>query len=174
PAPLVALVASLKCDPDLIFEYVYNNIEYEPLYGSNKGPLGTLLDRRGDDADQAMLLVTLFNIAGYTQTGYATIGLFLDGSDISNWLGVANDANAIENLLGAGGIPIGAISINPDGTLNFVSVNHFLAALQLNGAWYYFDPSFKQHAILSGLSNLASVIGYTKTQFLSDVGGSID
>jgi hypothetical protein len=51
PAPLVALASALKCDADLIFEYVYNNIEFEPLYGSNKGALGTLLDRRGDDAD---------------------------------------------------------------------------------------------------------------------------
>src|SRR6516165_2776109 len=48
PAPIAAIVAALKCDPDLIFEYVYNNIEFEALYGSNKGPLGTLLDRRGD------------------------------------------------------------------------------------------------------------------------------
>ena len=66
PAALAALVAALKCDPDLIFEYVSNNIEFEALYGSNKGPLGTLLDRRGDDADQAILLVTLWNIAGFS------------------------------------------------------------------------------------------------------------
>src|SRR5579859_2577940 len=51
PGPVIALASSLKCDPQLIFEYVYNNIEYEPLFGSNKGALGTLLDRRGDDAD---------------------------------------------------------------------------------------------------------------------------
>lgn len=43
PAEITTLAVSLKCDPDLIFEYVYNNIEYEPLFGSNKGPLGTLL-----------------------------------------------------------------------------------------------------------------------------------
>jgi len=66
------LSSALKCDPDLIFEYVYDNIEFEPLYGSNKGALGTLLDRRGDDADQAILLASLLNAAGYSaQTQFA-------------------------------------------------------------------------------------------------------
>src|SRR2546425_12824449 len=46
PVEITTLAASLKCDVDLIFEYVYNNIEYEPLFGSNKGALGTLLDQR--------------------------------------------------------------------------------------------------------------------------------
>src|SRR3984957_12522140 len=77
PIEIVTLAASLKCDLDLIFEYVYNNIEYEPLFGSNKGALGTLLDQRGDDIDQAQLFVALLNAAGITQTnfiyGYITV-----------------------------------------------------------------------------------------------------
>jgi YD repeat-containing protein len=174
PAPLVALASSLKCDPDLIFEFVYNNIEFEPLYGSNKGPLGTLLDRRGDDADQAILFVTLLNIAGYSQTGYANVLLLTSGDEIANLLGVTNDAVAIENLLSLGGILYGAATVNPDGTLAFIEILHFWAALQLNGSWYYFDPSFKQHTILSGISNLATALGYSRSQFLSDAGGTIN
>src|SRR5690242_2021420 len=68
PAEIATLAASLKCDPDLIFEYVYNNIEFEPLYGSNKGALGTLLDQRGDDMDQAQLLAALLSNAGFAPT----------------------------------------------------------------------------------------------------------
>src|SRR5258708_40022284 len=63
---IATLAAGLKCDPDLIFEYVYNNIEYEPLFGSNKGALGTLLDQRGSDIDQAQLFVALLSAAGFT------------------------------------------------------------------------------------------------------------
>jgi len=176
PAPLVALVSALKCDPDLIYEYVYNNIEYEPLYGSNKGPLGTLLDRRGNDADQVILLVTLWNIAGYSQTGYVYEQPEYTGADMSTWLGVTNDADAIVNLLDAGGIPNGNEVKNADGTLAYITINHFAAALQLGGTWYYFDPSAKAHRILSGLSSstLASALGYSRAQFLSDASGSID
>ncbi|MEO6842566.1 MAG: RHS repeat-associated core domain-containing protein [Bradyrhizobium sp.] len=174
PAPLVALASALKCDPDLIFEYVYNNIEFEPLYGSNKGALGTLLDRRGNDADQTILLVTLLDIAGYSQAAYTNLVLPYTGTQIANWLGVANDAIAIEELLSAGGIPYGSAVRNSDGTLASIQLAHFMAALQLSGTWYFFDPSFKQHTILPGVSNLASAMGYSKSQFLSDAGGSID
>jgi len=173
PAPIIAIVIALKCDPDLIFEYVYNNIEFEPLYGSNKGPLGTLLDRRGDDADQAILLVTLWNVAGYTQTGYQLFGVPLTGTEIASWLNVQNDATAIENLLTYGGIPWLNASANPDGTLASIDVYQFYAALNLGGTWYFFDPAFKYHTILSGVSSLASALGYTRSQFLSDAGGTI-
>ncbi|MCK1511032.1 hypothetical protein IVB22_00270 [Bradyrhizobium sp. 190] len=174
PAPLVALASALKCDADLIFEYVYNNIEFEPLYGSNKGALGTLLDRRGNDADQAILFVTLLNIAGYSQTGYASVLLGMTGAQIANWLGVANDATAIGALLSGGGIPFTNAVVNPNGSLASIQVLHFLAALQLNGTWYYFDPSFKFHSIVTGASSLASALGYDKTQFLAHAGGTID
>ena len=173
PAPIVAIVTALKCDPDLIFEYVYNNIEFEPLYGSNKGALGTLLDLRGDDADQVILLVTLWNAAGYLQTGYVNEFLILSGTEIANWLGVQNDATAIKELLNAGGIPWAMAQVNPDGTLASIEILHFVAALNLGGTWYFFDPSFKQHAIVSGIAGLASAIGYSRSQFLSDAGGTI-
>jgi RHS repeat-associated protein len=186
PVAIVAVVVALKCDPDLIFEYVYNNIEFEPLYGSNKGALGTLLDRRGDDADQVILLVTMWNIAGYSQTGYVNYSTWLTGTQLANWLGVQNDANAnvnnnaIVQLLNAGGIPWCPSpnscqpQLNPDNTIKILWFNHFLAALELAGTWYYFDPSWKSHTIVGELSNLASALGYNRTQFLSDVGGTID
>jgi RHS repeat-associated protein len=175
PAPLVALASALKCDADLIFEYIYNNIEFEPLYGSNKGALGALLDRRGDDADQATLFVTLLNIAGYSQTGYAAVSYSLNGAQISSWLGVKNDAVAIANLLNAGAIPYTNAVANADGTLASIQVYHFLAALQLSGTWYYFDPSFKYHTILTGISNIGlTALGYDRTQFLADAGGVND
>ncbi len=43
PAEIVELARALKYNPDLIYEYVYNNIETLPQYGSAKGPLGALI-----------------------------------------------------------------------------------------------------------------------------------
>jgi RHS repeat-associated protein len=175
PTPIVALSSALKCDPDLIFEYVYDNIEFEPLYGSNKGALGALLDRRGGDADQVMLLASLLDAAGYSaQTQFAWGIIRLTGAQISNWLGVANDAVAIEDLLASGGFPFANATPNSDGTLNYVDVAHFDVALELSGTLYVFDPSYKQHTIVSGISSLASSLGYNRTQFLADAGGTID
>ena len=66
PPEIVAQAAALKNDPDLIYEYVYNNIKTLPMYGSLKGPLGTMLDAAGTPVDQAELMASLLQAAGYT------------------------------------------------------------------------------------------------------------
>ncbi|MGH6682133.1 MAG: transglutaminase domain-containing protein, partial [Bradyrhizobium sp.] len=182
PLQIVTLAASLKCDPDLIFEYVYNNIEYEPLFGSNKGALGTLLDQRGDDIDQAQLLVALLSAAGIPSSamsyeyGYIRVWGNEEGgaAKAPGWLGVKDDASAIGDLLANGGIPIGTVYENSDGTLDYVDVAHVWVQLQIGGITYAFDPSFKQHVVSTGLADLGTVLGYTQSQFLADAGGTTD
>jgi RHS repeat-associated protein len=173
PAPIAALAYSLKCDADLIYEYVYNNIEYEPLYGSNKGALGTLLDQRGDDADQAILFVALLRAAGYQTTGFTNITYSLSGDVVSSVFNVPNDGIAIESLLTEAGIPWENAVVNPDGTLASIDISHFIAAVQSAGTWYYFDPSFKPHHMAVPSTNLATALGYTQSGFLADIGGTI-
>ena len=187
PVEIVTLAASLKCDLDLIFEYVYNNIEYEPLFGSNKGALGTLLDQRGSDIDQAQLFVALLKAAGITQTsfiyGYITVtGTTTPTSPCTatwiapapGWLGVKNDAFAILNAISNGGIPTGTGAVNgSDGTLDCLDVGHVWVQVTIAGTNYVFDPSFKQHVVTSGLANLGTILGYSQSQFLTDAGGTI-
>ncbi|MBW0005451.1 MAG: hypothetical protein JO216_18410 [Hyphomicrobiales bacterium] len=189
PVEIVTLASSLKCDPDLIFEYVYNNIEFEPLFGSNKGALGTLLDQRGDDIDQAQLFVALLNAAGITQTSYQFGLISVTGTTTiptstctanvlapaPGWLGVKNDTFAIVALLNSGGIPGGSFTFNTsDGTLLCLQVAHVWVQVNLGGTNYVFDPSFKQHTLSTGLANLGTIFGYSQSQFLSDAGGTID
>jgi RHS repeat-associated protein len=176
PVEIATLAAALKCDPDLIFEYVYNNIEYEPLFGSNKGALGTLLDQRGNDIDQAQLFTALLSAAGFSpsQLNYQYGYIRINGTQASGWLGVRNDAFAIANLLANGGIPLANGLFNPDGSLAQLDVAHVWVQVQIGGTMYVFDPSFKQHSVSTGLANLGSILGYTQTQFLADAGGTID
>ena len=177
PVEITTLAAALKCDPDLIFEYVYNNVEYEPLFGSNKGALGTLLDQRGNDVDQAQLLTALLTAAGFSssQLNYQYGYVRISGTQASGWLGVKNDSTAILTLLDDGGIPIANNYVsNPDGTLVQIDLAHVWVQVQINGTWYAFDPSFKQHIVSNGLANLGSVLGYTSAQFLADAGGTSD
>ena len=187
PVEIVTLAASLKCDLDLIFEYVYNNIEYEPLFGSNKGALGTLLDQRGNDIDQAQLFVALLNAAGITQTNFIYGYIKLNGTttptapcaatsiaSAPGWLGVKNDILAILNLIMAGGIPTPGGNGNSDGTVNCLDLAHVWVQVNIAGTNYVFDPSFKQHVVSSGLANLGTILGYNQSQFLADAGGTID
>src|SRR5579862_3357611 len=60
---IVELARALQNDPDLIYQFVHDNIEFSPLFGLLKGPVGTLLDRRGNSFDQASLMVALLNQA---------------------------------------------------------------------------------------------------------------
>jgi YD repeat-containing protein len=95
------------------------------------------------------------------------------GPQASSWLGVSNDLPAIYNLIGNGGIPFQKVN-DQTGTFVAVNVAHVWVQVQIGGTNYVFDPSFKQHTVSTGLSNLATVLGYTQSQFLSDAGGSID
>ncbi|MDR3468688.1 MAG: RHS repeat-associated core domain-containing protein [Xanthobacteraceae bacterium] len=189
PVEIITLASSLKCDLDLIYEYVYNNIEYEPLFGSNKGALGTLLDQRGNDIDHAQLFVALLNASGITQTSYIYGYITVTGTTTPvvppcgstyiapapGWLGVSNDAVAIVNTISDGGIPSeNAVENGADGTLSCLDVAHVWVQVAIAGTNYVFDPSFKQHVVSSGLANLGTVLGYSQSQFLSDAGGTID
>jgi len=47
PASIAELARALKNNPDLIYEYVRNNIEYYPVWGVQKGAVGSILDNQG-------------------------------------------------------------------------------------------------------------------------------
>ncbi|MFU8781214.1 MAG: hypothetical protein ACNA71_09365, partial [Kiritimatiellia bacterium] len=53
------LARGLQYDPVRIFNFVRNRIAYTPYYGALKGATMTLLERSGNDFDQAALLTAL-------------------------------------------------------------------------------------------------------------------
>jgi len=59
------LADSLDNNPGKIFDYVLNNINYEPYYGSLKGADETLLEKAGNDYDISSLLIALLRYSGY-------------------------------------------------------------------------------------------------------------
>ena len=61
---LVELFQALKNDPQLIYEFVHNNIEHKIGMGLAKGDLATLLDSRGNSFDLCSLLAGLLRLAG--------------------------------------------------------------------------------------------------------------
>ena len=86
PPEIVELARALKHDPDLIYEYVLNNIETLPQFGSLKGPLGTLLDGKGTSHDQAELMIALLRQSGFE--AYFVYGrIKIKADELTNWLG---------------------------------------------------------------------------------------
>lgn len=167
-----ALARALKNDVDLIYEYVYNNIAYKPIFGSIKGATGTLIDQCGNDFDQAALMIALLREAGYT-AGFKYGVIRLGPDQVENWLGVAQDSTAIGGLLGSAGIP-SQVYLYGGGEVAYVDMNHVWVQVTIEGTDYVFDPSFKTHTVKPGI-DLASAMGYDQAGFLSNalVGTSV-
>ena len=87
------LATALENDPLTIFNYVANNVDYVPYYGSKKGADSTLLEKLGNDFDQASLLIGLLRVGngqGQNQTParYRQATVKLDVGRVMDLLGV--------------------------------------------------------------------------------------
>ena len=125
PASIPELARALKNDPDLIYEYVRNNIEYYPVWGVHKGTLGTVLDNQGTALDQAPPMVTLMRQAGITAS-VVKGEIDLTPSMVSDWTGIdSSKACPVIQFFGVAGTPISkvnnGIGISCPGDLNGVS-----------------------------------------------------
>ena len=168
PAEIVELARALKNNPDLICEYVYNNIETLPQYGSAKGPLGTLLDGKGTAFDQAELMVALLQQAGLTAS-FQIGQIQLSANQVTNWLGTDTSVNSVGFTLGSGGFPGGTIG-NP---VTAVQIGWAWVVVTIGGTNYVFDPSTKNYNRSAGigLASLASALNYNQAgqpTFLDD------
>lgn len=162
---IVELARGLRNDPNLIYKFVHDHIDYTPIFGSVKGATMTLLDRSGNDFDQASLLMALLRQGGYDPNYvYGVVQLMPEG--ITNWLGVPADPDVIGWLLGSAGIP-GQIWIYGDGSLAYVDLDHVWVKVNIDGTEYVFDPSIKNYNYTLGI-DLKSVMNYNPNTFLAD------
>ncbi|WP_375784009.1 RHS repeat-associated core domain-containing protein [Bradyrhizobium sp. Pha-3] len=160
PAEIVELARALKNDPDLIYEYVYNNIQTLPQYGSLKGPLGTLLDGKGTAFDQAELMVALLQQAGIAAS-FQIGQIQLSASQFTNWVGADTSVNSINFIVGSGGFPGNGAVGNP---ATAVQLGWAWVQVNIGGTNYVFDPSTKIYNRSAGLgtSALSAAFGYAQ------------
>jgi len=104
----------------VIYNWVRNNIQFVPSYGSIQGSDMTLQTKRGNSFDTASLLIALLRAANVpARYVYGTIEVPADKA--MNWVGGVTVPQAAQNLMGQGGIPnIGsgarrASEVNPPG-----------------------------------------------------------
>lgn len=165
PTEIVELARALKGDPDLIYEYVYNNIETLPQYGSSKGPLGALLDGKGTAFDQAELMVALLQQAGFNAS-YQLGQIQLVASQLTNWLGTDTSFGSVDFTLGTGGFPT---TYPTPGNPATVQIGWAWVQVNVGGTNFVFDPSTKTYSRSAGLglAGLSSALGYSQPTFIS-------
>ena len=148
-----ALARSLMHDPDRIYQYVLNNIDFEPTFGSKKGAAGALLDKSGNAFDQCSLMIALLRASGF-EANYVIGRVSLPFEKAADWLGIPSSVNqdingeivsivnseAVNNVLVYGGIPRYT-------GFDFAYFDHVWVSATIDGSKYVFDPSMKRHII---------------------------
>lgn len=160
---IVELARALKNDVDLIYEFVHDNIEFIPTFGSQKGALGALIDGYGNSFDQAELMIELLREAGYTAS-FQFGELEITAAQAADWFG--NDAanlGVAATMLSNGGIPNEQAFVSGQWKLR---LSHCWVKVDIGGTYYHFDPAKKSYTVTSGV-NLESAMGYSRTSFMS-------
>lgn len=178
PASIVELARALNVDgngPQLMYEWVYNNVEWEPGWGVYKGALGALLDGRGNAFDQSMLLAELLREAGYTANIVQGV-IRLYEADYQAWWNVV-DIWGAQAYCGNQYIPIFTVP-TWTGSTWYMDIKHVWVEWDDGVNTYSFDPSYKQYDRTAGMSSgaLASALGYNAGTFMSNAesGATID
>ncbi|MEW6714862.1 MAG: transglutaminase domain-containing protein [Nitrospirota bacterium] len=174
---ITAKAEELQHNPVKIYNWVRNNFEYEPYYGSLKGAQQTLLEMVGNDFDQASLLIALLrasNIPARYVYGTAEIPI----EKLMNWAGGVTDPNTAATILATAGIP-GKL-LTEGGQIKYAQMEHvwieaYVPYGNYRGAmrddsiktWIPLDPSFKQYEYKRGM-DLYSAMGINGEQYIMD------
>lgn len=140
--------------------FVRDQIRFTPYFGLARGPERTLLDREGNDADQAFLLLALLRASGYDATVYhdpafaVPITGAADGYDATSWLGVSAGASLYDTCVSLYE-ELSPSGIDPDFyAAGYMELDHFFVVANIDGSELPLDPSFKPRRLTSPRASL--------------------
>ena len=168
---IVELARALKNDPQLIFEWVYNNVDFSPTYGLQKPANMVAVDGYGNSFDQSALLIALLRQAGFTAS-YVLGTLQLTLAQCQAWLGTDANIFVANSIFANGGVPTAVVGTFPNQKLE---ISHCWVQVVVSGSTKVMDPSFKTYTEIAGM-NLATATGYSQSTFLTQAttGATID
>ena len=174
---ITAKAQELDSNPLKIYQYVRNNVEYMPTYGSIEGSDYTMQTLRGNDMDQASLLIALLRAANIpAHYVYGTIRVPID--QVENWVGNVTDPQAALDLMSQGGIP--TLGLAQGGVIKFAQIEHVWVEAQMSYApsrgavttpgttWVPMDPSYKQYTYTDGM-DLKSAVPFDAQAFADHI-----
>ncbi len=163
---IINLAAQLNNSPVQIYNWVRNNIEYAPTYGSIQGAEQCLQSKICNDMDTASLLIALLRVSGiYAHYVYGTIQMPIDKA--MNWVGGVTDPNIAGTVFATNGVP--ATALISGGTIKYEQIEHVWVnayidyipsrgAVQRQGnTWIPLDASYKQYTYTQGIDVVSAV-----------------
>jgi RHS repeat-associated protein len=151
-----AQATALGNNPVAIYNWVRNNIDYIPTYGSIQGSEVTRINKRGNAMDTASLLVAMLRAANIPAR-YVIGTVQLPIAQAQNWLGGNIAPNQVVELMQKGGIP--SQSVISGGQVSAVQFEHawveaYVDFTPSRGAvnrtantWVPMDASFKVYDV---------------------------
>ncbi len=175
------LAKGLDFDIQKCYDFVRNHIAYTPYRGFMKGAERTLIDREGNDADQALLLCELMHACGRDDARVAHMPMRLPVSaggtnsyNVCSLLGVRpsgdieKDNYAVFGILSNVGL---GESLRYGG--DYLWMDRFLVRTDGECPQQYWDPSVKP-ATCTEYRDYASLMSFNARSFLNSVGGVVD
>jgi hypothetical protein len=172
-----AQAQALNYDPVRIFQFVQNNIEWAPSWGSIQGSDLTFRSRRGNSVDSASLLIALLRASGIPSR-YVHGTIEVPAARFMNWAGGFTDINSAVDFASSGGIPITVVVTG--GKVSSVRLEHIWVEAAIDfypsrgavnksaDAWIQLDPSFKQHDITPG-TDLTDAVPFSADVYLGQL-----
>ena len=182
------LARGLQYDWIKCYDFVRNNVRFTPYPGFVRGPIRTLIDMEGNDADQAYLLLALLRESGYEDSklvyvptltgsdGFLTSGFRVeykpdDGYGINQWLRVPAEKSNKEPAAGAYMMLNAGRPVYTSGDYVFTT-DHYWVQLKVGDETFALDPSFKPEVCSTDVkSNVKDGMQYSRSTMLACVGG---
>ncbi len=175
---IIDLAAQLDNKPTKILEWVQNNIEFVPTYGSIQGADMCLQSKQCNDIDTASLLIALLRTSNLpAKYAYGTIEVPIDKA--MNWVGGFTDARAAANFIASGNVPVSVIISG--GMIKSLRLEHFWVETYIPygnyrgtmmddslKTWIPMDGSFKQYTYTNGF-DITAAVPFSQDAYLSQV-----
>lgn len=174
---IMAKAVELEGNPTKIYNWVRNNIEYVPTYGSIQGADMCFQTKQCNDTDTASLLISLYRASGI-YAHYRTVTAQIPIEKVKNLAGGFTDSMAALSLLASAGIPVKGLT--EAGQIKYVQmertvVEAFIDYIPSRGeihrqgdTWILLDASFKQYSYTPGI-DIKTAVPFNAQSFIDQI-----
>jgi len=172
-----AKATELGHNPVKIYNWVRNNIEFVPTYGSIQGADYCLQTKQCNAIDTSSLLIALLRASGiYARYAQGTIELPIE--KVKNWAGNFSDSMEALRLLASAKIPTKGMTVG--GTIEYARIEHVYveawidyipsrgARHKVGDTWIPLDASFKQYSYTQGI-DIKSAVPFAAQSFVDQI-----
>jgi len=176
---ITAKAEELENNPVKIYNWVRNNIEFVPTYGSIQGADYCLQTEQCNAVDTASLLIALLRVSGI-HARYVEGTVEIPIEKVKNWVGGFTDSMEAINLLASAGIPTTGNIIGGElksAWIEHIWVEAYVDYMPSRGAqhktgqgdtWISLDASFKQYNYTQGI-DIQSAVPFDAQSFIDQI-----